>query len=512
MSYASQSLFVTLCLSFWNWLSDTYHGSALCYLIDSFCAWLGRKWSASVFVHLFYDEDTLSRAWGDSFTCRLLDGILNLPLRFLRWIYRLLEKPIQGSFFASLAFEAGNEAAVAAAWLIALVMAIPDTLWNNAYSLLMGLVVLALLYLSGMNTTRERLSLRAVGPYAVFFAAATVLSVPLARYIFLSARYLPYYVACMVIVVALVNACNDSRQLLRLGGGLALGTLAVAGYGLYQWAVIGVGVNASFTDMTVNADMPGRVYSFYENPNALALLLLLTLPVIVSLVFASRHWLLRIAAAGIFAVGAICIALTYGRASWVGLAVAAVVYVFFWNRKLLPFCVLASIAAIPLLPTSILNRILSITNLQDTSTSSRFDLWASGLRVIGQEPITGVGLGADAVRRMVRWNQFYHGRASFVHCHNVFLQIWAEMGLLGLVPFLGAVLGMMKSTARAVHICPNPVARHVAIGSTSAILGAMVCGLADYLWTYPRLMFLFWFVFGLALSAIKVCNLEASRV
>ena len=174
--------------------------------------------------------------------------------------------------------------------------------------------------------------------------------------------------------------------------------------------------------------------------------------------------------------------------------------------------ILAGIAALPLLPTSIFNRILSIFNLNDTSTSSRFDLWAAGLEVIQREPITGAGRGAEAVRRMVKLTQMYQGRASFVHCHNIYLQIWAEMGLLGIVSFLGTMLGMMKSAARAVRHCPNSPARHMAIGGTSAMLGAMVCGLADYLWTYPRIMFLFWFVFGLTLAAIKVCKMEMDRV
>ena len=512
MSYANESFFVNLCLVFWRWLIRACRDSAVGRGIDRFCGWLGDKWSRSAIVRFFYDEGSLSRSWDDSRVCRLLEWALNLPLRLLRWIYRLLQRPLEGSFFAGLAFEVGSEAAVAAAWLIALVISIPNEYWNNAYSLLMGVFVLMLVYLSGMNTTKGTMSLRAVGPGAVFFAAATVLSVPLARYFAMSARYLPYYVSCMLIVVALVNACREGKQLLRLGGGLALGTLVAGGYGVYQSVVIGVGVNASFTDVTVNADMPGRVYSFYENPNALAMLLLMTLPVIVALFFSSRHWWMRLAAAGVFCVGAVCIVMTYGRASWIGLAVAAVVYVFLWKRRLLPLFVVAGIAAIPLLPDSVINRILSITNLQDTSTSSRFDLWAAGLRVIEQEPVTGVGLGADAVRQAVRSSQLYQGRASFVHCHNTFLQIWAEMGLLGLVPFFGAILGTMKAAARAVHTSSDLAARHIAIGGISAILGSMVCGLADYLWTYPRVMFVFWFVFGLTLAAIKVCKMEQDHV
>ena len=512
MSYAQNSFFCSLCLTFWHWLKHVYEESLLGHWMDRFCAWLNRKWEGSFLVHLFYDEGRLSRAWGNSATCRCLEWVLNLPLRFLRWLYRRLERPLEGSFFASLAFEAGCEAAVAAGWLIALIMAIPNEYWNNAYSLIVACLVLMLLYLGGMNTRQGTLSLKAIGPYAVCFAAATILAVPLADFIDLSARYLVYYIPCMMIVVALVNSAANGKQLLRIGGGLALGTLIGGGYGIFQNVVIGVGVNASFTDTSVNADMPGRVYSFYENPNALALLLLLTLPIIVALVFSSRHWFSRILAAGVFLVGGICLGMTYGRASWVGLAVAAVVYVFLWKRKLLPFCILAGIAALPLLPTSIFNRILAIFNLNDTSTSSRFDLWAAGLEVIQREPITGVGLGADAVRRMVKLTQMYQGRASFVHCHNIYLQIWAEMGLLGIVSFLGTMLGMMKSAARAVRHCPNSPARHMAIGGTSAMLGAMVCGLADYLWTYPRIMFLFWFVFGLTLAAIKVCKMEMDRV
>ncbi len=512
MAYAQNSFFFTLCLAFWRWLKNAYHESALGHLIGGLCAWLSGRWRDSFLVHLFYDEGRLSMAWGDSRTCHALEWMLNLPLRFLRWIYRLLEKPLEGSFFASMAFEAGCEAAVAAGWLIALIMAIPNEYWNNAYSLIAACLVLMLVYLGGMNTKRGSLSMKAIGPYAVCFAAVTVLSVPLADFIDLSARYLVYYIPCMIIVVALVNSASSAKQLLRIGGGLALGTLIGGGYGIFQNVVIGVGVNASFTDTSVNADMPGRVYSFYENPNALALLLLLTLPVIVALIFSSRHWVSRILAAVVFVIGGVCLGMTYGRASWVGLVVAALVYVFLWNRKLLPFCVLAGIAALPLLPTSIFNRILSIFNLNDTSTSSRFDLWAAGLQVIRREPITGVGLGADAVRRMVKLTQLYQGRASFVHCHNIYLQIWAEMGLLGLVSFLGTMLGTMKAAARAVHHCPNTPARHMAIGGTAAILGAMVCGLADYLWTYPRIMFLFWFVFGLTLAAIKVCKMEMDRV
>ena len=42
--------------------------------------------------------------------------------------------------------------------------------------------------------------------------------------------------------------------------------------------------------------------------------------------------------------------------------------------------------------------------------------------------------------------------------------------------------------------------------AAAALCGAMVCGLADYLWNYPRVMCIFWFVFAAALSGVKLCG------
>ena len=47
-----------------------------------------------------------------------------------------------------------------------------------------------------------------------------------------------------------------------------------------------------------------------------------------------------------------------------------------------------------------------------------------------------------------------------------------------------------------------------AVGGISALLGTMVCGLADYIWMYPRVMLIFWFVAGVALAGIKVAAQE----
>ena len=118
---------------------------------------------------------------------------------------------------------------------------------------------------------------------------------------------------------------------------------------------------------------------------------------------------------------------------------AMAVAVFLWKPKLIPLFVAGCLLAVPLLPSSILNRILTITNTSDTSTSGRIPLYQAALATIRKSPVTGAGLGIDAVQQFIKDNNLYHAKAPFVHAHNIYLQVWIETGLLGVVSFVGAM-------------------------------------------------------------------------
>lgn len=511
MSIVKESFLFQLLLALWRALCRARDGSWICRWFLGLGPWLLKRWEHSFLGHFFCGESRFSRAWDGCLLRGVLEWVLNLPVRLLQWVYRLFRRTFDESCFASLAFETGRESFIAAGWFVALMLTIPYENWSNSYSMILSALVLILFFVGVMNDESRRLSLGPVGPCAVLFFAAVAASVPMSNYPGLSARFLNYHISCVLMVLALVNGVENSRGLLRLAGGFAMGILAASGYGFYQRLVLDIAVRPSYVDLALNSTMPGRVYSFFDNPNAFAQLLLFALPVLAALVFGSKRWFSKLCAAGVFCAATVCIVMTYCRASWIGLVAAAFVYVLLWNWKLLPLCFAAALAAIPLLPDSVFNRILTIGNLNDTSTSSRFPQYAAALRLLAREPITGAGLGTDAVKRVVQIQSLYQAHAPFVHAHNTFLQVWLECGILGLLAFAGAIISAVKSAVWGVRRCGDAAARHMAIGGASALIGASVCGLADYLWTYPRIMFMFWFVFGLTLAAVKVCNSEADR-
>ena len=53
--------------------------------------------------------------------------------------------------------------------------------------------------------------------------------------------------------------------------------------------------------------------------------------------------------------------------------------------------------------------------------------------------------------------------------------------------------------------------RGVAAGSAAGIIGALVFGLTDYIWSYPRIMLLYWLLFGVMLAAVRLCGSETDK-
>ena len=116
------------------------------------------------------------------------------------------------------------------------------------------------------------------------------------------------------------------------------------------------------------------------------------------------------------------------------------------------------------------------------------------------------------MRQAINDLNLFHGHDKFVHCHNIYLQVWCETGLLGLVSFAGGIFWTVKKGAKAAlqAVC-TPSVRLLVIGGASALMGAMLCGMADYIWNYPRVMLIFWFVCALTLAGIRLAAREETE-
>lgn len=489
----------------WQGMIMLYQQSKVCACVDGVAAWVERRLDGSCIMSVLCRQGRVTGAWEDSLSCRILHGLMNLPGMLLHKLYQWLQPIFEGSFFSGLAFEMGEGTAIAMSWLVILLWCLPYKRWNNAYHLTAFVLILLLFYVCGMRNSKARIAVEQIGFYPTVFFATICLAAVFSTYPATSKRFLIYHISAALCVLLTASIAQNEEDLKRLAAGGGCAATVASLYAVYQ-RIQGVEVKEAYVDLATNPNMPGRVDSFYDNPNTFAEVLILLLPLLVALMFSSRRWISRLMAAGCFAVGILALGMTYSRGSWLGLACAAVVFVFLWRPKLIPLFAVACIACVPLIPDTITTRILSITNMSDTTTSSRFPLYKAALETIKSSPISGAGLGTTTVQQYIKVRNLYHGRAPYVHAHNIYLEIWVEAGILGLLSFVGAMLCNIKNMARTVRHSESSAARTITAACCAAMCGIMVTGMADNPWNYPRVMVIFWFVFALGIAGIRVCT------
>ncbi len=491
-------------------LVSVYEASALHRILAGLGCWCTRQIDESTVLRLLCREGAVAQAWDGSVLCRLLTALINFPAWLLHRLYRTLQATFDSSVFSRFAFTTGEETAVAQSWLIMLLWIIPYSHWNNAYSLMGFSLLLVLFHAGAMRRESFRLDVAAVGFYPLVLFASAFLGLVFSYAPALSQRFLFFHISAALCVLVTVSAVRHTEDLKRLAAGGGVCVLVSSLYGVYQ-RIQGVEVNRSYVDLKVNAGMPGRVESFFDNPNTFAEILILLLPLVLALFLCSNHLAGKLAAGSVFVVGMAALGMTYSRASWVGMACAMAVMVFLWRPRLIPLFAALCVLCIPFLPSSIWNRILTIGNMSDSSTVNRLPTLLAALEMIRSRPIRGIGLGAVVPKTYAAdWN-LYHANFPYVHSHNFYLEVWLQTGLLGILSFVSALLWGIKRAAHIVRHCAPSAARTITCAAAAAICGAMVCGLADYLWHYPRVMVIFWFVFAMALAGAKLCRQEAAE-
>ena len=83
------------------------------------------------------------------------------------------------------------------------------------------------------------------------------------------------------------------------------------------------------------------------------------------------------------------------------------------------------------LPQSILERLISIGNIGDSSTAYRVSVWIASARMARDFWMSGVGFGSDAFAAVYS-GYALNGAGFALHSHNFYIQLVVDMGIGGL--------------------------------------------------------------------------------
>lgn len=449
-------------------------------------------------------QGAVARSWDESWVNRLVTAVWNLPVTVAKGVYRLGRKLWDGSLcFKGLT--AVGRASGLLLGLFALVMLVaPHEKWDNLYAFLGAAAVFCFFALGCSDQKGKALEVGRLGAWFTLYLVFITLGLVLSLSVSLSLRFYIFHLTCFLIALVAVSAVDSYQQLRALLICGAVGVAVAALYGCYQ-GYVGVEVVASQQDLVLNEGMPGRIYSFFDNPNNFAEVLVMLVPLTGALTLNAKGWRGRLGGLVALGLGLVALGMTYSRSSWLGLVLAVAIFLALMDWRFVPAMVVVGLCAIPFLPESILNRILTIGNMEDSSARYRIAIYENTSWLLRDYGVTGVGLGSDVMGKVFRhYPTLYDGNYP-IHAHNNYLQMWGEVGIFGLLAFLALVLGQIKEGLRAFYHA-NKELRRVIAAALGSFVGILAVGLVEYTWFYPRNMFLFWFLFGVIASCVKLAS------
>lgn len=288
-----------------------------------------------------------------------------------------------------------------------------------------------------------------------------------------------------------VNLVRTSRDAAALMGPILAGATLMGLWSLYQFVKPPV-VTENWTDVETSGQIV-RVFASLGNPNYLAEYMALYLPLGVA--FWIQQPRRRLVLSGQILLMIIALLLTNSRGGWLAAALALGLFIMVRLPALIPLGVIAAALAPFVAPASIVRRFTSAFNMEDSSIGYRFNLYRGFFDLLRDHGLTGVGLGAPATAKV--YENYALSGAMAAHAHNTYIQVTAEMGILGLIAVLWLLLVVVR---RTMVVGASPRRPFLIAAVPAAIIGLLAHGMVEHIWYNPKLLFAFWAVAGLGMG------------
>ena len=258
-----------------------------------------------------------------------------------------------------------------------------------------------------------------------------------------------------------------------------------------------------------------RVAGPIGDPNFYALILLVTVPLGLALLQTQLPALLRVGLLAAVTATAATVLLTYSRGGALVLGIGCLACLARWrmSRLHLAVVIVAVAASLALLPSSVWDRLGTmlravqgtqpVGQLIDTSVELRLGAQRVALEMFLDRPFVGVGAGNYPPSYPEYSQQLgVTAVASEFYPHNLYLQVLAETGAVGLLVFLPVVFGPLIELERTRRVTKSIslVAsewRKLAFG-TEVALGCYLLSSTMLHGSYPRYL---WMLLALTVAA-----------
>jgi O-antigen ligase/Tfp pilus assembly protein PilF len=387
------------------------------------------------------------------------------------------------------------------------------------------LIILALMFWGLQMISREEIKFIStpLNFPILSFIAICLLSLIWSNSFFVSLTELPLFLAGPLLYFVITNSINHERQINRILDILLLVGGLFGIYGIFQYN----GIDFSFWTRNVGRQ---QVFGLFGNVNFFAEYLIVSLPIAVSLFFASRNKFKKILLLiATLAMGTSLI-VTFARGSYLGFGVSLIFMFFVFlisrgknfiknNKKI--FIILVAIIIIAFLfvvPTplnrsgTVISKIkerASITQIiNEFSFGRRMAIYKFTTLMIKDHPLLGSGIGTYKYNTLRYQAEFFaqgENRSLYPYgfadkAHNEYLQLWAELGIIGLGIFIWLMVSYFNYGLKYLRKIKDSPRQGIIIGLMGAVVAVLVDSIFGFPLHLPATIVLFWLALGLTVA------------
>jgi O-antigen ligase len=276
--------------------------------------------------------------------------------------------------------------------------------------------------------------------------------------------------------------------------------------GIYQYFT-----HKDFLRHRIYQDIP-RIHATFYTGNDFACYLYMVMPfVLVSLFIKSRFRIFRWLFAALFILLCTCLVLTVSRGGWFSF-IGIMLFMGLWIRPLgILFLTIVTLIFIAIKYYSPFLKIPTIkwVSFFNASSMDRKILWQIAWRMFQSSPLIGLGLGTF----MFNFKRFMP--ESYIHgiqyAHNCYLQLLAELGVIGLVLFLSILVFYFYQAVKLLNSHGKIFFWYILLASTASVLGFCLHMFVETNFYSLDLGMLFWLVLGLGAASMEKVKLEAIK-
>ncbi|MCC7367568.1 MAG: O-antigen ligase family protein [Chloroflexi bacterium] len=337
----------------------------------------------------------------------------------------------------------------------------------------------------------------------VLVLASALLSLLATEYLRLSLRELRTLIVEPLLFWYLCRlTVRSASDVLWLVGALLVSTTVVAILGLVQ-LVAGGAVT----------DVQGvrRVLGTYTSPNHFALLLGRALPFWLALGWQLPRWRPWAIAGGLLCAGAL--GATFSVGGWLasGLALLVVVGLLGGRRLLLALVLAGIVAGAVVFLAAPVERLAGRLDPRQGTSFVRVQLWQTAAQLVAESPLLGIGLDNFLYRYPALMPPGASFEPNLSHPHNLVLQFWLQLGVLGLIALIWLLWRFLRLTWSAARAdqgssaqdgtASSPIQHALAVGALGSMTDFVAHGLVDNGYFLPDMAVIFWLTLAVAVVA-----------